>query len=160
MESTNKQRQNSKLNQTAVSLIIYQVKAWGDLKISNCFYGNCLFSQLFSYCFDKKGLGSLDLQEWLCKNPTCISLIKFFDIRRWSHSGHIRTLKDKKGLMCLFSGCMANLLRPALNIRCTYMAQKATIYWMLYLEWLQSQHCESSDCPQPQLQPSTLCMAA
>jgi hypothetical protein len=34
-----------------------------------------------------------------------------------------------------------------LNIRCTYMVQKASHIWMPYFVCLQSQHFESSDCP-------------
>ncbi len=44
---------------------------------------------------------------------------------------------------------MTNLLWPVLNIRCTCMVQKTSHMWMLYFEWLQSQHYESSDCPHP-----------
>ncbi len=46
--------------------------------------------------------------------------------------------------------CMANL--PVLNIRCTCMVQKPSHIWMLSFGWLQSQYCESSDCPHPPLQ--------
>jgi hypothetical protein len=53
MESTNKPRQNSKLNQTAVSLVHYPVKASSDLKLSNCFELP-YFSDIFLYWFDKK----------------------------------------------------------------------------------------------------------
>jgi hypothetical protein len=54
------------------------------------------FRQLFTYCFEKKGLGSQDIQECLCKNLTKVTLIKPFDTRRWSYSGHFRHLKDPK----------------------------------------------------------------
>jgi hypothetical protein len=37
--------------------------------------------QLFAYGFGKKRLGSQNIQDWLCKNPAQVSLIKILDTR-------------------------------------------------------------------------------
>ena len=57
---------------------------------------------------------------------------------------------------------MANLPWPVLNIRCTCMVQKPSPIWLVYFEWLQSQHYESSDCPPPPTtgSPPPLCMGS
>jgi hypothetical protein len=47
-------------NQTTGALIHYLVKASVDLNMGNC----VLERQFFAYCFDKKGLGSQDIQHW------------------------------------------------------------------------------------------------
>ncbi len=47
---------------------------------------------------------------------------------------------------------MANLLSPVLNIKCIRMVQKPSHIWMLSFGWLQNQHYELSDCPNPLLQ--------
>jgi hypothetical protein len=49
--------------------------------------------------FDKKRLISQDIQDRLRKNPSEVTLIKFFDTKRLSYSGHNRYLKEKKGLL-------------------------------------------------------------
>jgi hypothetical protein len=51
--------------------------------------------KLFTCCFDlKKGLGSQDIKE---SNIGHLNTI-FLDLRLYSYSGHIRSLKNKKGL--------------------------------------------------------------
>jgi hypothetical protein len=56
-----------KLNQAAGILIDYPAKAKRDLKKATVLIALYL-RQLFTFCFDKKGLGSQDIQEWLFKN--------------------------------------------------------------------------------------------
>jgi hypothetical protein len=38
---------------------------------------------------------------------------------------------------------------PVLNIRCACMVHKPSHIWILYFEWVQSQHYKSSDSPPP-----------
>jgi hypothetical protein len=73
-ENMNKHRRNlSNPNQT---LVQYPVKASGDFKkATNCLFIALYFGQFFSYGFDKKGLGSQDIQDIfrLCRSPTRVT---------------------------------------------------------------------------------------
>jgi hypothetical protein len=63
----------------------------------------------------KKGLGSQDTQECLCRNPTCIYIVHLANIFRYKTlklSDHIRPLKGKKVLKSWERKSSANSARP------------------------------------------------
>jgi hypothetical protein len=75
---------------------LISVPHWARLpKSKNCLYIALYFRQFFTYGFDKKRLISQDIQDSLCKNPTEVTLIKFFDTKRLCHLGHNWHLKGQ-----------------------------------------------------------------
>jgi hypothetical protein len=85
--------------------------------------------QLFASVFGKKRLGSQYIQDWLCKNPEQVTLIKILDTRHCSHTGHIWPLKGKKGFRA-----WKKLNDIQSRIYC---------YWSFFLQWT---NCVSGPC--------------
>jgi hypothetical protein len=61
---------------------ILPVPRFKDHKEEQLSFTALYFSQFFTYGFDKKEIGSQDIQDWFRKNPTQVTLIKCLDIKR------------------------------------------------------------------------------